>query len=91
MTSQGRPPQFVRVSGSRRLAGVQPVYRQLGRAIRETRQAKGLTQDQVADLAGLNRSHVGEIERGEANVTIQTLKTLADTLGVTVSDFVRGL
>jgi hypothetical protein len=34
---------------------------------------------------------VGEIERGESNVTIQTLKIVADTLGVKIADLVRGL
>jgi hypothetical protein len=34
---------------------------------------------------------LGEIERGESNVTIQTLKIVADTLGVKVADLVKGL
>jgi transcriptional regulator with XRE-family HTH domain len=34
---------------------------------------------------------VGEIERGESNVTIQTLKIIADTLGVKIVDLVAGL
>ena len=40
---------------------------------------------------GLHRAHVSEIERGESNVTLQTLKILADTLGVRIVDLVRGL
>ncbi len=36
-------------------------------------------------------AYVGEIERGESNVTLQTLKNLADTLGVKVGDLVKGL
>lgn len=44
-----------------------------------------------ADRSGLNRAHVGEIERGESNVTIQTLKIIADTLGVRIGDLVKGL
>jgi hypothetical protein len=34
---------------------------------------------------------VGEIERGESNVTIQTLKIVADTLNVKIVDLVKGL
>jgi hypothetical protein len=34
---------------------------------------------------------LGEIERGESNVTIQTLKIVADTLGVKVADLVKGV
>lgn len=36
-------------------------------------------------------AHVGEIERGESNVTIQTLKIVADTLGTTITELVKGL
>ncbi len=34
---------------------------------------------------------MGEIERGDCNVTIQTLKIIADTLGVKIEDLVRGI
>ena len=44
-----------------------------------------------ADRSGLNRAHVGEIERGESNVTIQTLKIIADTLDVRIVELVKGL
>jgi transcriptional regulator with XRE-family HTH domain len=44
-----------------------------------------------ADKTGLHRAHVGEIERGESNVALQTLKILADALGVRVADLVKGL
>ena len=44
-----------------------------------------------AERAGLNRAHVGELERGECNVTIQTLKTIADTLGIRIRDLIGKL
>jgi len=44
-----------------------------------------------ADRSGLHRAHIGEIERGETNVTLQTLKILADTLGVKIQELVKGL
>jgi len=34
----------------------------------------------------LHRAHIGEIERGETNMTVQTLKTIADALGVTLAE-----
>ena len=52
---------------------------------------RGWSQDMFGDLSGLNRAHVGEIERGESNVTIQTLKLVADTLGVKIRDLMRGV
>ena len=52
---------------------------------------KGLSQDLLAEKSGLHRAHIGEIERGESNVTIQTLKLIADSLKVRIVDLVRGL
>lgn len=63
--------------------------RRIGARIRELRLAKALTQDEFGDLSGLNRAHVGELERGECNVTIRTLKILADAFGVRIADLVR--
>jgi hypothetical protein len=49
------------------------------------------SQDLLADKSGLHRAHIGEVERGESNFTIQTLKILADTLEVRIVDLVKGL
>lgn len=59
--------------------------------MRAMRLKRGWSQDLFADKSGLHRAHVGEIERGECNVTIQTLKIVADTLGVRIVDLVKGL
>jgi transcriptional regulator with XRE-family HTH domain len=59
--------------------------------VRALRKEKGWSQDVFADKTGLHRAHVGEIERGESNVTLQTLKILADTLDVRIVDLVKGL
>jgi transcriptional regulator with XRE-family HTH domain len=70
---------------------VQDVQKQIGMNIRKLRVSRGWSQDKFGDLSGLNRAHVGEIERGESNVTIQTLKLIADTLGVKIGDLVKGV
>jgi len=70
---------------------VQDIQRHIGDTIRALRNKKGWSQDLFADRSGLNRAHVGEVERGESNVTIQTLKIIADTLGVKIADLVKGL
>jgi transcriptional regulator with XRE-family HTH domain len=44
----------------------------------------------LSDRSGLHRAHIGEIERGETNVTLQTLKTLADALNVRITDLLQG-
>ena len=70
---------------------MQDIQKQIGHTIRGLRLKKRWSQDVFADKSGLNRAHVGEIERGESNVTIQTLKIIADTLDVRISDLVKGL
>lgn len=70
---------------------MQEVYRRLGANVRALRHARGWTQDDLADKSGLHRAHVGEIERGQTNVTLQTIKTLADTLKVSITALIDGL
>jgi len=70
---------------------VQDIQKLVGSNVRNIRRKRKLTQDVFADLSGLHRAHVGEIERGESNVTIQTLKIIADTLGVRVRDLVKNI
>ena len=52
---------------------------------------RGWSQDVSADHSGIHRADVGAIERGERNVTLRTLKTIADTFKVKIVDLVKGL
>lgn len=52
----------------------------LGRAIRTQRTALGLSQEALADAAGIDRSHMGKIERGQRNVTILNVIRIAGAL-----------
>jgi DNA-binding XRE family transcriptional regulator len=70
---------------------MQDIQKRVGANVRAWRLKRKMTQAVFADRAGLNRAHVGEIERGESNVTIQTLKLIADTLKVKVVELVRGV
>ncbi|MBE3123895.1 MAG: helix-turn-helix transcriptional regulator, partial [Planctomycetes bacterium] len=76
---------------TRTLGDVQALYVQLGKTVRRLRLKLGWTQDVMADRSGLHRAHIGEIERGQTNVTLQTLKTLADALNVRITDLLKGL
>jgi transcriptional regulator with XRE-family HTH domain len=61
-----------------------PTLVELGKRIRAIRKTKGLSQEQLANEAALDRSYVGGIERGEHNFNVITLIKIAKTLGVTV-------
>jgi len=53
------------------------------------REAKGFTQDGLAQRSGLDRSHLYRVETGRQSATVRTLKIIADTLGVRVRDLVK--
>lgn len=56
--------------------------RAVGEAIRRIRERKGLSQEELAHRAGVHRTYVGGVERGERNPTVESLKKIADGLGV---------
>jgi transcriptional regulator with XRE-family HTH domain len=60
--------------------------RNLGQNIRQIRKENRLTQEDVADKAGLNGSYYGRIERGEINATVETLTAIAQALNVDVPE-----
>jgi transcriptional regulator with XRE-family HTH domain len=60
-----------------------------GKAVRELRKERGLSQEAFADLAGIDRSYMGHIERGEKNVTLTKIYQLSDALGITVLELFK--
>lgn len=49
----------------------------------------GLTQDALAEAASLSGKYIGEIERGEVNVTIQSLEQLATGLRIKIHELIK--
>lgn len=58
----------------------------LGDAIRARRYALSLSQEALADAAGINRTHMGEVERGKRNVSVAALFGIARALECSVAD-----
>lgn len=54
--------------------------------LRKARLAKGLSQEALADLAGLHRTYVGCVERNEKNISIDSMERLGKALGVELKD-----
>ena len=60
-----------------------------GDNIRRARQAEGLSQEALGERAGIHRTAVGAIERGEANVTIDHMERLAAALAAPLARLLR--
>ena len=58
----------------------------LGTRLKQLRRARRLTQEQLAERAGLSYKFVGEVERGQGNPTLTTMAALAEALGVGLID-----
>jgi transcriptional regulator with XRE-family HTH domain len=61
----------------------------VARNLRDLRKAKGLSQEELADRANVDRNYVGMVERSENSVSVDVLEKLADALEVAPSDFFR--
>lgn len=70
---------------------VNPELKKFGEYILKLRKAKNLSQEQLAELAGLHRNYIGGIERGERNVALINIVRLAKALGVSPSQLLKGL
>lgn len=76
-----------RVSGT---VARQDILVGLGQVIRARRAELGLSQEALAHLSGIDRSHMGKIERGERNVTILNVERVASALQTTPSKLLSG-
>ena len=74
---------MARVSGQQDADGA---LKRLGEAVRATRKARGMSQEALADAAGIDRSHMGKIERGERNVSLLNITRIANAMGCKPSD-----
>lgn len=59
------------------------------RRLRQVRQQKRLSQEELADIAGLHRTYVGSVERSERNVSIDNMERLAKALEVDITELLR--
>ncbi len=65
------------------------ILRDFGQKISAQRASNSLTQEQLAELAGLERSYISDIERGARNVGLVNIVKLAKALGVCPSEFFK--
>lgn len=64
----------------------QNIEKKIGAKLAYVRKSKKLSQIKLAELVDMNFNYIGQIERGEANVTIKTMINIANALDVEISE-----
>lgn len=67
-----------------------PIGKKLGDRLREERLKRHLSQEKLAELAGVHRNYIGLIERAELDPAISYIEKVAKALKVKISDLVEG-
>lgn len=62
-----------------------------GKLIREWREDRGMSQETLADAAGLHRTHISLIERGQRSARLETIYRLANALGIQPADLMPNI
>lgn len=63
----------------------------VGRTVRKHRLKLNMSQEVLAEKAGVHRTYIGQVERGETNISLASLVKVADALGVRVRQLVEAI
>lgn len=66
-----------------------PILELFGQNVRKLRVERGLSQEQLADKAGLHRTYIGMIERAEKNITLCNMEKVAIALSVSIDSLLH--
>ncbi len=64
----------------------EPILLAFGQRVQELRKKRNLSQEQLADMAGVHRTYIGMVERAEKNITLRNIKKIAKALDVNIKD-----
>jgi transcriptional regulator with XRE-family HTH domain len=73
------------------MPALDPALKRFGANVRTRREAHLLSQEKLAELADLDRTYIGGIERGERNLGLQNVIRVAKALGVSASQLCEGI
>lgn len=60
-----------------------------GKAVRKFRIARGFSQEKLAEIAEIHRTYLGDVERGERNISIVNMSRIATALNISLTDLTR--
>jgi XRE family transcriptional regulator, regulator of sulfur utilization len=63
----------------------------LGARIRKLRRERKWSQERMAEECGMHWTYIGQVERGERNLTLQSIQTIAKALNLKISELFSGL
>lgn len=58
-----------------------------GKRVKELRLQKGISQEKLANIAGLDRTYMTQVENGKRNLTIEKIRQICKGLNISLSDF----
>ena len=67
----------------------EPILTLFGHNVQQYRKKQGLSQEKLAELAGVHRTYIGMIERAEKNITLCNMQKIAQALNVDIQDLLR--
>lgn len=68
-----------------------PILLQFGKNVQEYRKAQQMSQEQLAESAGVHRTYIGMIERAEKNITLLNIAKIANALKISPSVLLKNL
>ena len=67
------------------------IFQEFGRILREKRRGKKLTQEELANLAGIHRTYIAGIERGIRNPSLKNIVRLGRALKIEIKELLKNL
>jgi transcriptional regulator with XRE-family HTH domain len=65
------------------------IEKKFGRLVRDLRGRAGYSQEELADIAGIHRTYLGGIERGERNPSLKNIERIANALKVSIDELFK--
>lgn len=67
------------------------IVKQLGERIRHLRKQQDISQEILGERSGIHSNYIGQVERGEKNITLESLSKLATGLGISMEELFRSI